>query len=300
MKFKKQVISAIAKVTKLKKKQVEELLEIPPDTKLGDLAFPCFVLSKKLKKAPKKIAEDLAKKIKPKGLIKEIKATGPYLNFFVDGQKLADQTLKQILKQKNKYGTKKKIKKVIIIESPSPNTNKPLHIGHLRNMALAISLSRILSAQGYDSKFVNLYNDRGIHISKSMLAYQKWGKGKKPNKKSDHFVGDYYVMFSQKAKQHPKLIDEAQQMVKDWEAHNKKVRALWKKMNSWVIKGFKQTYKRLGIKHNKTYFESKMYEKGRKIVLAGLKKNIFYKTDDGAVAIDLGGNLGEKILIRKD
>jgi len=294
MKFKEQVISALAKATKLKKEQISELIEVPPDPKLGDLSLPCFKLSKQLKQDPKKIAANLAKKIKG------AKATGPYINFFVDTQKLAEQVLKQISKEKNKYGSKKKTKKVILIESPSPNTNKPLHVGHLRNLALAISVSKILSAQGYDSKLINLINDRGVHISKSMLAYQNWGKNKKPNKKPDHFVGDYYVMFSQKAKQHPMLLDEAQQMLKEWEAGNKKIIALWKKMNDWAIKGHNETYKRLGVKHTKTYFESDMYEEGRKIVLEGLKKKLFYKKPDGAVAINLGGELGEKILIRKD
>ncbi len=294
----------ISKETKLSESQILDLIEIPPDPKLGDLAFPCFSLSKDLKKSPQDIAKDLASKIKPSDIISEIRATGPYINFFLDNTKLSKQILSRILKEKNKYGSLKPNKQIYIIEFPSPNTNKPLHLGHLRNIALASSISKILENQGYTIKRINLNNDRGIHIMKSMLAYDIWGEGRTPNSekiKSDHFVGDYYVLFSNKAKETPNLINQAQDLLLGWEQKDPNIRALWKKMNKWALDGFEQTYKRLGLKFDKTYFESDTYKGGKAIVEQGLNQGLFFKNEDGAVLADLSHeNLGEKILLRPD
>jgi arginyl-tRNA synthetase len=279
-------------------KKVFNLIEIPPNSKMGDFAFPCFGLSRTMKMASNKIAEQIVKKIKIGKDFSEIKSVGPYINLFVNNAKLNSNVLREVLEKKSSYGFKKKGKKVVVIEFPSPNTNKPLHLGHLRNMSLGVAMANLLETQGKIVKRVNLTNDRGVHICKSMLAYQRWGKGKKPNKKSDHFVGDYYVMFSQKLKENPKLEEEVQVMLQKWEQKDEKVRALWKKMNGWAFDGLNETYKRFGLKFVKEYYESKTYEKGRKIVTDGLKKGLFHKREDGAVVIDLGGELGEKVLLR--
>ncbi len=290
--FEKEIIKILKKETKLK----EINLEIPKQ-EFGDYAFPCFVLAKTLKKNPNEIAQDLAKKIKLSNLINKVEVKGPYLNFFCDKGKLADDVIKDVLKQKDKYGSQKE-KKTVLVESPGPNTNKPLHLGHLRNMSLGISLSNIYKFIGCNVKDVDIINDRGIHICKSMLAYKKWGKGKKPNKKSDHFVGDYYVLFAQKVRENPKLEQEAQELLEKWENGDKEARELSKKMNKWAVDGMFETYKRFGRNIEKSYYESDTYLKGKKIVMDGLKKGIFEK-DDGSIVVDLENEkLGKKVLIR--
>jgi len=281
-----------------KEKISPELLEVPLNSTMGDYALPCFHLAKKYKRAPQEIAKELQKKFKPNKFVKEIEANGPYLNFFIDTTKRNEKVIKQILKEKDKYGYKKKSKKNIVIEFPSPNTNKPLHLGHLRNMSLGESISRVYESQGFKVLRTNLNNDRGVHICKSMLAYEKWGKNKKPDKKTDHFVGDYYVLYSKK--ETTKLKEEVQELLRKWEANDKATIKLWKKMNKWALDGFDQTYKRLGIKFDKVYFESDTYTHGKEIVNYGLKKGFFKKDKTGAVLIDLGEKLGEKILLRAD
>ena len=294
---------------KLTIQEIEEKIEIPPESLMGDFAFPCFFLSSRAKKNPNEIALKIKNEIKilPKEIF-EIKVTGAYLNFFVDKKILALNLIKEILVTKEtpleknkKYGSNnfKKGKK-ISVEFPSPNTNKPLHLGHLRNMAIGESVSRILEFSGGKVFRNSLNNDRGVHICKSMIAYEKYGNNKTPEsakKKSDHFVGDYYVLFSEK-----KIPEEyIQEMLKKWEQGDKKVLALWKKMNKWALDGFKETYKKYGIKLDKEYFESKIYLQGKEIIEQGLKKGIFKKKNDGSIFIDLNNEkLGEKIVLRGD
>ena len=185
-----------------------------------------------------------------------------------------------------------------MVEYPSPNTNKPLHLGHLRNISIGDSISNILEFQNNKIIRTNLNNDRGVHISKSMLAYQKWGNNKKPNKKSDHFVGDFYVLFSKNSQKNPNLEQEAQDLLKNWEQKDKETVRLSKKMNSWALEGFKETYKKFNVKpFNKTYYESQIYKKGKQLVLKYLKKGIFKKRKDNAIIINLK-DLGEKVLLR--
>lgn len=284
----------------------ESVIEVPPDPKLGDYAFPCFVLSKKLKKSPVQVAEYLAGKIKPDDIIADVKNAGPYLNFFVRKDRMAERVLREIADNGEKFGNSSVGKgRTMLIEYPGPNTNKPLHLGHVRNMALGQSMSRILASQGYSVKKVNINNDRGVHICKSMLAYQRWGEGKTPeteDRKSDHFVGDYYVLFCQKAKEDKSLEEEAKEMLRKWEKGDSGVRALWKQMNEWAFAGFKETYRRFDMaEFDKEYYESKTYLEGKKMVLEGVKKGLFKKNDDGAVVVDLEKEgLGEKVLLRSD
>ncbi len=299
--MKQLIIKLLKKSVPLDEKEIYNLIEIPPSTELGDYAFPCFVLSKKLKKSPTQIAQDLEQKIELPKEIEKIETKGPYLNFFTNKKIFAEKTVKEILDKKENYGKTNILnKKRIMIEFPSPNTNKPLHLGHLRNMSIGESISRLMEFNGAKVIRANLNNDRGIHISKSMLAYQKFGKNKKPNKKPDHFVGDFYVLFNEKSKKNKRLEKEAQELLQKWENGDKKTIALWKKMNKWALEGFEETYKKFGIKLDKNYYESEIYKKGKEIVYEGLKKGIFKKRKDNAIIINLGKELGEKVLLRAD
>lgn len=209
----------------------------------------------------------------------------------------------------------------VMVEYSSPNTNKPLHLGHIRNNLLGYSVSEILKADGNKVMKVNLVNDRGIHICKSMLAWQKFGNGETPESsgmKGDHLVGKYYVEFDkhlkaeiaalqlggmaqEEAAKKASIMQEAQQMLRKWEAGDKEVKELWAKMNGWVYDGFSQTYKKLGVDFDKIYYESNTYILGKEIIEEGLKKNVFKKRDDGAVIIDLKEDgLDEKVLLRSD
>ncbi|MEO1300929.1 MAG: arginine--tRNA ligase [Bacteroidota bacterium] len=201
----------------------------------------------------------------------------------------------------------------VVIEFSSPNTNKPLHLGHLRNNCIGHAITQILQAAGYTTYAVSLVNDRGIHICKSMVAYQRWGHGATPASarlKGDHFVGDYYVQFDQAYKQErqvapgsspPPILQEAQALLQRWEAHDPDVMALWEKMNGWVYAGFASTYQRLGIHFDKTYYESQTYLLGKKMVAEGLAKGIFYQRSDGSVWVDLSDEgLDEKLVLRSD
>jgi arginyl-tRNA synthetase len=301
MNFQLEIIKLLAKETKLKKEELENLISVPPDPKLGDYAFPCFRLGKN----PKEAAETLKKKLKLPKFLSKVEVVGPYLNFFVNNTTLVEETLTKVSKKRESYG-KGKEKSKMVIEYCGPNTNKPLHLGHVRNMALGNSVYNILSFIGNKVHPVNIINDRGIHICQSMIAYQKWGKKKEPDKKGDHFVGDYYVMFSQKAKEEEKqgknnLKNEAQETLLKWERKDKETLELWKKMNSWVLNGFGETYKRFGIKFEKEYFESKYYQKGKDIVLAGFKNKIFAKDETEAIYADLEEyKLPNKVLLRGD
>lgn len=208
-----------------------------------------------------------------------------------------------------------------MVEYSSPNTNKPLHLGHIRNNLLGFSVSKILEANGHNVIKTNIVNDRGIHICKSMLAWQKWGNGETPEslgKKGDHLVGDYYVKFDQEykkeihvlvkkgmaeedAKKKAPLILEAQEMLRQWESGDKEVMDLWKMMNEWVYEGFDITYRELGVAFDKIYYESETFKLGKKIVEDALKKGILFRKEDGSVWIDLRENgLDEKLLLRSD
>ena len=211
---------------------------------------------------------------------------------------------------------------LVMVEYSSPNTNKPLHLGHVRNNLLGYSLSRILQANGHKVVKTNIVNDRGIHICKSMLAWKKWGEGitpEKAGKKGDHLIGDFYVAFDkhykaevkelmekeglseEEAEKRSPLMAEAREMLRKWEQNDPEVRALWKMMNEWVYAGFDETYKRLGVDFDKIYYESDTYLEGKDLVLGGLEKGIMFRKDDGSVWADLTNDgLDHKLLLRAD
>jgi len=302
--------------------------EDPPNPELGDIGFPMFSFSKILRKGPPQIAQMAAEKL-AKLLVEEsgakVQAQGPYLNVKLDRAKTAKTILEQVTKDsKNDFSFGRPgnlTGKKVMVEFSSPNTNKPLHLGHLRNDVLGESISRILAACGAEVRKVCIINDRGIHICKSMLAYREHGRGKTPESegvKSDRFVGDWYVSFSKALKQETdELIrsgvdkdaaeaqtpsmKKAQELLRNWEAGDNETVALWKKMNSWAIEGMKKTYKRTGVSFDKYYFESETYMLGKDEVLKGLEKGIFFRQEDGSVAVDLSAEkLDKKILLRSD
>ncbi len=311
--FKEKIENLVKQVLKKKFniksfKDLDLELATPPDLKMGDCSWPCFPLAKIVKKSPREIAEILAKEIKPTKEIEKVEAVNGYLNFFVNKVLFAESIIKKILKQKNNYG-KGNLAKILgskkkILEFSSPNTNKPQHLGHLRNNILGEALANILKSQNFKIIKTNLVSDRGIHICKSMLAYQKWGNNETPKSsvlKGDYLVGKYYVLFGKKAEENPKLLEEAQDLLRKWETGDKETIKLWRKMNNWAYQGFKETYKKLGVTFDRWDYESENYKLGKKIVLNALKKGICYKRQDGAIEIDLTKyNLDKKVLIRSN
>lgn len=289
---------------KLEEQEIDKVLEIPPSIEMGDYSFPCFFLAEKLKQGPNQIALEIREKIKNlPSEIEDIQTSGPYINFFLNRKNFAIALIKEVLDKKEAFGKLNYKDKKTMVEFPSPNTNKPLHLGHLRNMAIGESISRILEFNGEKVIKANLNNDRGIHICQSMAAYKKYGKNKEPTKKikSDHFVGNFYVLFNKKSKKNKKLEIESHQLLQKWEQGDEDTIKLWKKMNKWALDGFKKTYKKFEIGFDKEYYESEIYAKGKEIILDGVKKGIFEKKEGGAVIVNLTKeNLGEKFLLRPD
>ena len=289
--------------------------ETPPNPEMGDIGIPLFLFAKKLRLAPPVIAQELVKIINTMDQAKsvgEFLAVGPYLNVKLNKASESTNILKKINEQSASYGKFNKENNAplsgqkVMIEFSSPNTNKPLHLGHLRNDALGESVARILKFEGADVFKVNIINNRGVHICKSMLAYQKFHqeKGDTPESlglKSDRFVGDCYVEFNNYSKEHPEAEQEAQSLLVEWEKGNETVRELWQKMNNWAVSGVQKTYERTGVSFDKLYYESETYLKGKEEILQGLKDGLFYKEEDGSVWVDLAEiNLDKKVLLRKD
>lgn len=300
----------------------------PPNPEMGDLGIPLFVFAKTLRMAPPQIASAVVQKIDSKVAgIGEFVAVGPYINVKLDKAGSAEPILRSISEQKDNYGSfnsegKKPFEgRRVMIEYSSPNTNKPLHLGHLRNDALGESVSRILKMAGAEVYKVDLINNRGVHICKSMLAYKLFheANGDTPEKlgmKGDHFVGQCYIEFDRYLKgekgkpetAHPEAAQQAEDMLIQWEKGDPEVRALWQKMNDWTLEGVKETYKRTGVSFDKLYFESETYLKGKDEILKGLEKGVFFKAEDGSVRIDVTDVVGkgkdedvhEKVLLRKD
>ena len=304
------------------------VVEIPPNPEMGDLGFPMFAYAKILRKAPAQIAQMTAAELPGSAAI------GPYVNVNLNRSEMAAGVLggilndfgedgkgaeKKALSSSGRPGTLKGRK--IMVEFSSPNTNKPLHLGHLRNDVLGESISRILKACGAEVRKVCIINDRGIHICKSMLAYKEQGEGKTPETegiKSDHFVGNWYVAFSRGQKEEAATLEKegldkktaearapsmlrAQELLCKWEAGDSETVELWKKMNAWTVDGMKETYSRTGVSFDQYYFESETWQLGKEEVLKGLKDGIFYREADGAVAVDLSEEkLDKKILLRSD
>lgn len=325
-------------------------LVTPPNPEMGDYGFPCFPLARVLRKGPPLIAKELAKKIQSDALIESVNAEGPYLNFRLRPQALVRVVIAEILRRREAYASGQvEEPEHWMVEFSSPNTNKPLHLGHIRNNLLGASVSALLAHYGHKVSRINLVNDRGVHICKSMLAYQEWGANTDPEKagkKGDHLVGDFYVLFDRKLTEEYESwqrSDEAahayatwktaqaddadlsekafysqykdnyfntnsplgaavRQMLLDWEAEKEDVRALWSKMNGWVLKGFEASYARMGVEFDRYQFESETYRLGKALVEEGLEKGVLHQRADGATVCDLEQikMTGEKVLLRSD
>lgn len=313
------------------------VLQVPPKPEMGDLAFPLFAYAKAFSKAPNVLAQELSARInaisedpnanKPDG---EAFALGPYMNVRVNMDGVVSQMYGKIKSSGASYGHSNLLEdRKVMIEFSCPNTNKPLHLGHVRNDCIGQSMSQILKACGANVMKVNLINNRGVHICKSMLAYQKFGNGETPQSsgiKGDHLVGNYYVRFAQweaqelkkdtkanmakgmseeeakalaKKENGPDM--EAQAMLRKWEQGDQQVMELWRLMNGWTLDGVAKTYERTGISFDKYYYESDTYKLGKDKVLEGLERGIFQKADDGSVYIDNSDiGLDRKILLRRD
>lgn len=304
MDYRKLISAELAKVLGKGEEEIGKHIEVPKSKELGDFAFPCFMLAKEMRKSPAEIAGEISAKIsKPKG-IREIRVSGPYLNFFVNEENFAKEIIAKVIDEGRDYGKGSSLKKKkIMVEYSAPNTNKPLHVGHLRNDSTGMAIIRILEANGADVVKADLFSDRGAHICKSMIAYQKWGEGKTPEKekiKGDQFAGKYYVMFCEEAEKNPDLEKEALEMLAKWEGGDKEVRALWKKMDGWATNGFKETYKNFGSEFDVVFRESDFYGKAKPFIDEGLKKGIFEETENGTIAKLEAYGLPDKTILRKD
>lgn len=278
--------------------------EVPPDDKMGHLAFACFPLARIAKKAPPMIARQLAESWGGSPHFKSVTAAGPYLNFHFDPVFLAGELIPACITDKAYGDNVSGVDKTLLLEYSSPNTNKPLHLGHCRNNLLGSVLSNLLKCNGYELIKANLVNDRGVHICKSMLAYSKWGSGETPETagvKGDKLVGGYYVLYDKKEKENPDVLEEVQEMLRMWEAGDPDTMELWRKLNGWVLDGFRKTYERMDVSFDKYYFESETYKGGRELILSALERGICDREENGAVSIDLEADkLGKKILLRGD
>ena len=298
---------------------------VPQTTKKefeGNLTIVVFPFLKASKKSPEMTATEIGDYLVAKcDAVKTFNVIKGFLNITIE-PKFWLHVFNDINAQEN-YGFKEETpeSELVMIEYSSPNTNKPLHLGHVRNNLLGYSLSRILKANGYKIVKTNIVNDRGIHICKSMLAWQKWGNGVTPEscgKKGDHLIGDFYVAFDkhykaelaeleakgmtkEEAEAASPLMQEARAMLRRWEAGDTEVRELWATMNSWVYAGFDETYKRMGVDFDKIYYESQTYLEGKEKVLEGLEKGIMYRKEDNSVWADLTADgLDHKLLLRSD
>ena len=288
----------------------------------GDITLVVFPFTKTARKQPEVIGNEIGQwLIENTDIVDKYNVIKGFLNLSISKDNWIS-TLNNIYNDK-KYGTKEETPEspLMMIEYSSPNTNKPLHLGHVRNNLLGYSISQIQKANGWKVVKTNIVNDRGIHICKSMLAWLKYGNGETPastGMKGDHLIGKYYVEFDKhykaelkelqakgmsedEAKANSSLMKEAQAMLLKWEQNDPEIRSLWQMMNEWVYAGFDETYKRLGVDFDKIYYESNTYLEGKEKVEEGLKKGIFYRREDGSVWADLTSDgLDEKLLLRSD
>ena len=334
MKIEDQIIAAaLAAVKELYAAEIPAQMIQLQKTKAnfeGNLTLVTFPLLKTSRKSPETTAQEIGEYLKANcKAIADFNVVKGFLNLVI--APAAWIGLLNDIHADEKFGEQQVTadSPLAMVEYSSPNTNKPLHLGHVRNNLLGWSLSKIMEANGYKVVKTNIVNDRGIHICKSMLAWQKWGNGITPEqagKKGDHLIGDFYVLFDKhyraevagltakfreeglndeeakaKAEQESPLMKEAHEMLVKWEANDPEVRALWEKMNSWVYAGFDETYKALGVGFDKIYYESNTYLEGKKKVEEGLAKGLFVRKDDNSVWADLTNEgLDQKLLLRSD
>jgi arginyl-tRNA synthetase len=294
--LKETLLEKIAAAAQKVYDQMPDGLEIgfPPSTDLGHFAVGCFPLAKQFRKSPAEIARNIAENLAPDDVLQKATATGPYLNLTVSPAKLFGDLCSEIISADNSYGESSVGRdKRVMVEYLSPNTNKPLHLGHLRNGALGMSVAKLYEITGHWVVKANLINDRGVHICKSMLAWQRWGDGFTPEsagKKGDHFVGDWYVRFAREADRNADLENEVQKMLRDWEAGDQETVDLWQTMNAWVYDGFSQTYHNFGLEFDAFYYESNTYKLGKDVIRKGLETKVFTKDAHDNTVFQLPAN----------
>ncbi|MDA3855606.1 MAG: arginine--tRNA ligase [Candidatus Woesearchaeota archaeon] len=306
--MKKDLIKFLKK--EIKNLDIDKFLDKPKIESQGDFTLPMFVLAKELKKSPQDVAKDyeytLSKKLP--SILEKVVAMGPFLNFYLNKEQLSKQVLESIENNSIFKFQSENLQK-ILIEYPSPNTNKALHVGHVRNLLLGNSISKIFTKVGHTIIKTNMDNDRGIAICKAMLAYQMFTADKTPKSEKvnpDKFVGNCYVLFGEKNESNPelKLEEKAQDMLLKYEQGDKETIQLWKKIMDWVFEGYSKTYERFKYSCDMEYFESKIYKEGKEIVEKALKdkiKGFAVDKENGAVFVDLEDvKLGKKYLLRGD
>ena len=291
--LKEALLDKIAAAAQKIYNQIPDGLEIgfPPNTDLGHFAVACFPLAKQFRSSPADIAKKLAENILPDDVLQKATATGPYLNLTLFPGILFGDVCSEIFAADSSYGKSLTGRnKRVMVEYLSPNTNKPLHLGHLRNGALGMSVAKLYETTGHWVVKANLINDRGVHICKSMLAWQRWGDGSTPEsvgKKGDHFVGEWYVRFAREADSDADLENQVQKMLQQWESGNSETVGLWKTMNSWVYDGFSQTYQNFGLEFDAFYYESDTYKLGKDVIQQGLKAKVFVSDEHGNTVFQL-------------
>ena len=285
--LKTHVIDRISEACRAAFGQAAEGIEIgfPPDPQLGHFAVGCFPLSKLLRKSPVEIAKTIAAAIPSDEVIESTAAAGPYVNFRLSNRVFFGGAINAILAAGDRYGDAPAGRnRRVMVEYLSPNTNKPLHLGHLRNAALGIAVARMLAAAGHRVVKSILINDRGVHICKSMLAWERFGNGATPQSdgvKGDHFVGKWYVRYAVESEKDPAIEKAIQEMLQKWEAGDPATLALWKQMNQWVYDGFAETYRRFGMDFDEFYYESETYKLGKDVIAEGLRKSVFVTDERG-------------------
>ena len=311
-------------------------LALAPAHTGSDLSFRCFELAKAWKRNPAEIAREMASALGPTDDIERFEAAGPYLNVSLRRERVATGALRTVFARDRAYGrSDRQANEVVMMEYISPNTNKPLHLGHIRNGVLARAVANLLTAQGAKVLKADIINDRGIHIAKSMIAYRRWGDGATPESagvKGDHFVGDLYVRFDKALREErsawyasagidpdklddkskkdtearfiesSELMSAAHDLLQRWEASDEEARSLWRTMNSWVYDGFAATYGRLGIDFDHHFYESEIFEGGKEIIEGALTEGLFVRAENGAVIAPLSEHtkLQDKVVLRAD
>ncbi|MBC3786910.1 arginine--tRNA ligase [Spirosoma utsteinense] len=322
MNIQEEISSAVQQaVAALYQQEIGDVILQPTNKEFeGTYTFVTFALTKTLRQAPAQIGQAIGNwLVDNTSVVQAFNVVQGFLNLSV-----ADAAWREVLTDmatNPSFGTLPATGKSVMVEFSSPNTNKPLHLGHLRNNFLGDSVSRILAANGYDVIKTCIVNDRGVHICKSMLAYQRFGNGETPESsgmKGDHLIGKYYVLFDKAykaeietmvaqgtdkevAEKTAPLMQTVQQMLRQWEQGDPEIIALWNKLNTWVYAGFDTTYRSIGVTFDKTYYESQTYLLGKEIIEEGLQKGVFYRKDDNSVWIDLTEEgLDQKLVLRSD
>lgn len=323
MNLKKQVIEIVSNSVQTIYGILPERLEIQNTRREfdGDYTLVVFPLIQLLKKKPEDIGNEIGEFLKTNNKIKDFNVVKGFLNLSFENQFLLDGIVENAENKKFGFTPKTDESKSVMVEYASPNTNKPIHLGHIRNNLLGYSVAQIFDAAGFKTQKIQIINDRGIHICKSMLAWEKFGNGETPTSsgmKGDHLVGKYYVEFDKHyrveikdlvekgqseddAKKNAPLFLEAQEMLRKWESGDQQVRSLWETMNGWVYDGFGKTYNRLGVDFDHYQYESNTYLLGKDLIQKGIDKGVFFKKEDGSVWIDLTEDgLDEKLVLRSD